>query len=173
MTGLLFADVVGDAWSLWQTNAAEAECLGEDVEVAIHVQDVGAMLLSARADHEIGKRDTVPTARGQLALGTFGGGDRRVVDAQVPVGGEVLLQPTPIRARSPRVARRDLGPSRVPDSARSIAWGTAARCQRFSKPRVEASIGMTSSTSEQCLAPYPQAHVSYGTSTASEAHPGR
>src|ERR1700737_112853 len=61
----------------------KAEHVGQNVEVAVDMQDVGAVLLSAGAADQIREADPMVAARRELMLGTFGGGHRLSVDAQV------------------------------------------------------------------------------------------
>ena len=58
----------------------------------IHVQHIGAMLLSARADQQIGERHAMLATVGEFALGRLGCGQCRRIDAQVPVCIEVVAQ---------------------------------------------------------------------------------
>ncbi|MEY2513084.1 MAG: hypothetical protein QOJ89_442 [bacterium] len=87
----------------------------------IYVQHIGAMLLGARADQQVRERNAVLATLGELALGRLGCGQRRRIDAQIPVCIEVLAQ------------RREIlqgGPDRPWD-----AIGTCMRalilCERF------------------------------------------
>ena len=73
-----------------QADAAKPEDRGEQIEMPIHVQHIGAMLLGARADQQIRERHAMPATIGELALGRLGCRQYRRIDAQVPECVEVL-----------------------------------------------------------------------------------
>ncbi|MEA2131497.1 MAG: hypothetical protein QOJ85_4388, partial [Solirubrobacteraceae bacterium] len=68
-------------FGLREADAAKREDVGEGVVVAIDVQDVGAVLLCAGTDQEIGQGNAVLPAVSEIALCRLGARQRCVVDA--------------------------------------------------------------------------------------------
>lgn len=60
--------------------------------MAVDVNYVGTVLLSAGADDQVRQGHPVLPGAGKVPLGTLGGGQGRVVDAEIAIGVEVLLQ---------------------------------------------------------------------------------